>query len=434
MKDVIVALATAPLKSALAIVRVSGEDSFSVVSKIFSKDITNETKNKIHHGFIKNNENIVDEVVLLTYVSPKSFTGENSVEIMCHGSVLIANEIIELLVSKGARMAERGEFTSRALLNKKLDLIQAEAVNDVINAKTRESKKLSLLSLEGKTSDVVRPLKDKIANLLSLIEVNIDYPEYYDIEVATNDKVIKDCEDILSLCDTLIDDSRQGQLIKDGINVALVGKPNVGKSSILNALLKEDKAIVSNIPGTTRDVVEGEISYNGVIYHFFDTAGIRESDNVIEQMGIEKTRKSIENADVVVQIIDSLEEKEEINTDKPLILVQNKVDLNKEIPNLIHVSALNNNIKELLDKLEQVVGIKEEAFNKPSLNNSRQIGLLKQVRDIVASSIEDAKNEIPLDLISSNLYNAYQNMLEILGETNTMDLDKEIFARFCVGK
>ena len=434
MKDVIVALATAPLKSALAIVRVSGEDSFSVVSKIFSKDITNETKNKIHHGFIKNGENIVDEVVLLTYVSPKSFTGENSVEIMCHGSVLIANEIIELLISKGARMAERGEFTSRALLNKKLDLIQAEAVNDVINAKTRESKKLSLLSLEGKTSDVVRPLKDKIANLLSLIEVNIDYPEYYDIEVATNDKVIKDCEDILSLCDTLIDDSRQGQLIKDGINVALVGKPNVGKSSILNALLKEDKAIVSNIPGTTRDVVEGEISYNGVIYHFFDTAGIRESDNVIEQMGIEKTRKSIENADVVVQIIDSLEEKEEINTDKPLILVQNKVDLNKEIPNLIHVSALNNNIKELLDKLEQVVGIKEEAFNKPSLNNSRQIGLLKQVRDIVASSIEDAKNEIPLDLISSNLYNAYQNMLEILGETNTMDLDKEIFARFCVGK
>ena len=434
MKDVIVALATAPLKSALAIVRVSGEDSFSVVSKIFSKDITNEAKNKIHHGFIKNNENIVDEVVLLTYVSPTSFTGENSVEIMCHGSVLIANEIIELLISKGARMAERGEFTSRALLNKKLDLIQAEAVNDVINAKTRESKKLSLLSLEGKTSDVVRPLKDKIANLLSLIEVNIDYPEYYDIEIATNDKVIKDCEDILSLSDTLIDDSRQGQLIKDGINVALVGKPNVGKSSILNALLKEDKAIVSNIPGTTRDVVEGEISYNGVIYHFFDTAGIRESDNVIEQMGIEKTRKSIENADVVVQIIDSLEEKEEINTDKPLILVQNKVDLNKEIPNLIHVSALNNNIKELLDKLEQVVGIKEEAFNKPSLNNSRQIGLLKQVRDIIASSIEDAKNEIPLDLISSNLYNAYQNMLEILGETNTMDLDKEIFARFCVGK
>lgn len=434
MKDVIVALATAPIKSALGIVRVSGESSFEIVSKVFSKDLTKETSNKIHHGYIKDKDNIIDEVVLLTYVSPKSFTGENSVEIICHGSVLIANEIIELLISKGARMAERGEFSSRALLNKKIDLIQAEAINDVINAKTRESKKLSIFSLEGKTSSLILPLKDKIANLLSLIEVNIDYPEYYDIEIATNDKVITDCGDILSLCDNLIDDSKQGIIIKEGISVALVGKPNVGKSSLLNALLKEDKAIVSDIPGTTRDVVEGEISYKGIVYHFFDTAGIRESDNIIEQMGIEKTKKSIENADVVVQIIDSLDEKEDIKVDKPLLVVQNKIDENKEIPNLIHISAKENNIEPLLKELERVVGIKEESFNKPSLNNSRQIGLLKQIRDIVSKCIEDAKNNVPLDLISSNLYNAYQSALELLGESNTMNLDKEIFSRFCVGK
>ena len=434
MKDVIVALATAPIKSALAIVRISGEDSFNIVSKIFSKDISNETKNTIHHGQILNNNEVVDDVVLLTYVSPKSFTGENSVEIICHGSVLIANEIIELLISKGCRMAEKGEYTSRALLNKKIDLIQAEAVNDVINAKTKESKKISLLSLEGKTSKTISPLKDKIANLLSLIEVNIDYPEYYDIEVANNEKVINDCSDILTLCDQLLNDSKQGKIIKDGINVALVGKPNVGKSSLLNALLKEDKAIVSDIPGTTRDVVEGEISYHGLIYHFYDTAGIRDSDNIIEQMGIEKTKKSIENADIVIQLINTLEDKEELNIDKPLILVQNKIDINKELDGYIHISAKKEDIKELLNKLEEVVGVEEESFNKPSLNNSRQIGLLKQIREIINQCIEDAKNNVPLDLISSNLYIAYQDVLEILGETNTTDLDKEIFSRFCVGK
>ncbi len=434
MKDVIVALATAPIKSALAIVRISGEDSFNIVSKIFSKDISNETKNTIHHGQILNNDEVVDDVVLLTYVSPKSFTGENSVEIICHGSVLIANEIIELLISKGCRMAEKGEYTSRALLNKKIDLIQAEAVNDVINAKTKESKKISLLSLEGKTSKTISPLKDKIANLLSLIEVNIDYPEYYDIEVANNEKVIKDCSDILTLCDQLLNDSKQGKIIKDGINVALVGKPNVGKSSLLNALLKEDKAIVSDIPGTTRDVVEGEISYHGLIYHFYDTAGIRDSDNIIEQMGIEKTKKSIENADIVIQLINTLEDKEELNIDKPLLLVQNKIDINKELDGYIHISAKKEDIKELLNKLEEVVGVEEESFNKPSLNNSRQIGLLKQIREIINQCIEDAKNNVPLDLISSNLYIAYQDVLEILGETNTTDLDKEIFSRFCVGK
>lgn len=434
MKDVIVALATAPIKSALAIVRISGEDSFNIVSKIFSKDISNETKNTIHHGQILNNNEVIDDVVLLTYVSPKSFTGENSVEIICHGSILIANEIIELLISKGCRMAEKGEYTSRALLNKKIDLIQAEAVNDVINAKTKESKKISLLSLEGKTSKTISPLKDKIANLLSLIEVNIDYPEYYDIEVANNEKVINDCSDILTLCDQLLNDSKQGKIIKDGINVALVGKPNVGKSSLLNALLKEDKAIVSDIPGTTRDVVEGEISYHGLIYHFYDTAGIRDSDNIIEQMGIEKTKKSIENADIVIQLINTLEDKEELNIDKPLLLVQNKIDINKELDGYIHISAKKEDIKELLNKLEEVVGVEEESFNKPSLNNSRQIGLLKQIREIINQCIEDAKNNVPLDLISSNLYIAYQDVLEILGETNTTDLDKEIFSRFCVGK
>ena len=270
--------------------------------------------------------------------------------------------------------------------------------------------------------------------MLSLIEVNIDYPEYYDIEVANNEKVINDCSDILTLCDQLLNDSKQGKIIKDGINVALVGKPNVGKSSLLNALLKEDKAIVSDIPGTTRDVVEGEISYHGLIYHFYDTAGIRDSDNIIEQMGIEKTKKSIENADVVIQLINTLEDKEELNIDKPLLLVQNKIDINKELDGYIHISAKNEDIKELLNKLEEVVGVEEESFNKPSLNNSRQIGLLKQTREIINQCIIDAKNNVPLDLISSNLYIAYQDVLEILGETNTTDLDKEIFSRFCVGK
>ena len=283
MFETIVALATAPIKSALAIIRLSGDDCFFVVDKFFSKELKNITKSTILHGFIKDNEEIVDEVVLLAYKGPHSFTGEDSVEIIAHGSPLIFNKIIEVAVKNGARLALGGEFSSRSYMNNKMDLIQAESINDLINAESEESKKISMMALTGQTSTLIAPLKKSFGDILSLIEVNIDYPEYTDIEEANFEKIDEFCAENIKYIEKLIENGNKGRIIKDGIKVALVGKPNVGKSSILNALLEEDKAIVTDIKGTTRDVVEGKINLNGVVINLFDTAGIRESKDFVEQ-------------------------------------------------------------------------------------------------------------------------------------------------------
>ena len=264
MFETIVALATAPLKSALSIVRLSGDDCFFVVNKIFSKDLTKYTKNSIIHGQIIDGTETVDDVVLLLYIAPHSFTGENSVEIISHGSPIIFNKIIDLCIKSGARLATGGEFSSRAYSHGKMNLMEAESINDLINAESEESKKISMMALEGKTSLLIEPIKTKLGDLLSNIEVNIDYPEYLDIEEANNEKIVEFCRDILKYIDELIKNGNKGNIIKDGIKVAIVGKPNVGKSSILNALLNEEKAIVTNIKGTTRDIVEGKINLNEV--------------------------------------------------------------------------------------------------------------------------------------------------------------------------
>ena len=306
--ETIVALATAPIKSALAIIRVSGDDAFKIVSKCFSKDITEIKERTLLFGNIVNENKVVDEVVLAIYKGPKSFTGEDLVEIICHGSVLIANEIIELLIKYGARYAINGEYSSRAFLNNKIDLIQAEAINDVINATTKEAKELSILSLKGNTSELILPLKKRIADVISLIEVNIDYPEYEDIEVANKNHVIELADELIPQIDSLVLNGEKGLIIKEGIKVALVGKPNVGKSSLLNALLGESKAIVTDIAGTTRDIVEGEINLNGIVLHLLDTAGIRDSDNQIENIGVNKSKETISKADLVIILLDASKE------------------------------------------------------------------------------------------------------------------------------
>lgn len=441
MFETIVALATPPLKSALAIVRLSGDDCFFIVSKFFTKNLEKVEKNTIFHGYIKDEEDYVDEVVLLAYKGPRSFTGEDSVEIMCHGSPLIFNKIIKVALKNGARLATNGEFSSRAYAHGKLNLMQAESINDLINAETEESKKLSLLALKGDTTKLIEPLKKSLGDILSLIEVNIDYPEYLDIEEANNEKIVEICKENIKYIEKLVKDGIKGNIIKDGINVAIVGKPNVGKSSILNALLNENKAIVTNIKGTTRDIVEGKINLNGVVINLFDTAGIRESNDEVESIGIEKSISKLKDSDIVLCVFDSQdfddEDKKiiELVKNKNCIFVYNKVDLIKgKDDDKLYVSAINKDVEKLKEAIINKLGLSQENYDNPSIANTREIGILENIKEILEHVLIDVKAEIPLDLINSELKDAYLKALSILGEDNDFDIAKEIFSRFCVGK
>lgn len=436
MFETIVALATPPAKSALALIRVSGDDCFQVVSKVFTKDLTSVKERGIHYGYIVDGDKKIDQVVLLAYVSPHSFTGENSIEIISHGSLLIINQIIGVLLKNGARMATNGEFSSRAFLNGKIDLVQAEAINDMINATTEEAKDLSMISLVGETSSIFRPIKDKIGELLSHIEVNIDYPEYEDIEETSKEEILQKSAGILGDIDVLIKDGEKNRVYREGVKIAIVGKPNVGKSSLLNALIKEDKAIVTSIAGTTRDVVEGDFNLAGVPVHLFDTAGIRDSSDVIEQIGINKAKKAVENADLILFVVDETgfdNELYELIKDKKHIIVNNKADIIKDKKQGLYISAKNNDISPLLEKIKEELNIGELTL-KPSFNNARQLGILKLMAVQLRKAIEDTNNNQPIDLISVSIMSAYNCALDLLGENNKNDLTDEIFSRFCVGK
>lgn len=442
MDKVIVALASAPLKSALAIIRISGDESFAFTDQIFNRKISGIEQRQMFLGTIKDDGREIDQVVLLAYPGPKTMTGENVVEIICHGSLLIANEIIECYLKRGAIYATRGEFSARAFYNGKMDLIEAEAVNDLINATTQEAKDLSLYALEGKSSDLVKPLKQSLADLLSLIEVNIDFPEYTDIEEANEDKISHAIASLRATVQTLIKGGEEGKIIRQGVKAAIVGEPNVGKSSLLNALLNEEKALVSEIPGTTRDVVEGELNLKGVALHLLDTAGIREEADTLEKMGIERSEKTIKEADVVLLVVDAtkgltLEDKkiQTLAKGKILLTVYNKEDLlGKKESGKLYISALHKDIQPLLDRIYSELGLSEAAFSSPSLSNVREIGLLKKIDECLAEAATDCSKKAPIDLVSVNLYAAYNASRELLGEDATTDLTDEIFSRFCVGK
>lgn len=442
MLETIVALATPPMKSALAIIRLSGEDTFGIVSNFFSGKIKLDSKNKILHGYILDGEEKVDEVVLLAYKGPYSFTGEDSVEIISHGSPLIAKRIVELAIKFGARQATGGEFSSRSFLNNKMDLIQAEAINDLINAESDESRKISMLSLSGETSKLILPIKKSLGDLLSNIEVNINYPEYEDIEQVNEEQIKVVCNQNIELIDELIENGQKGKIIKDGVKIAIVGKPNVGKSSLLNAFLGEEKAIVTDIKGTTRDVVEGTFNLNGIILRFFDTAGIRESSDKIEQIGIKKSGDSIEKADLVLFVLDDpkmdKEDEEILNMikHKKYIKVYNKQDFvsYKKEEGGVYISAKTEDIDSLKIKIMTVLGIEEDNFNKPSIANEREQGLLMNVKLKLNEALNELNNGAPIDLINVKIQDAYLTTLSIIGEDHDFDIAKEIFSRFCVGK
>ena len=380
--------------------------------------------------------------------APKTFTKEDIVEINCHGGIATTNKVLEILLNNGARLAEPGEFTKRAFLNGRIDLLEAEATMDLISSKSDKARKMSLNTLTGETSNLIKDLRSDIVGIISNIEVNIDYPEYEDIEVLTNEKILPEIQKFKEKLEKIIKKSQDSKVIKEGIKVGIIGKPNVGKSSLLNSLLEEEKAIVTNVPGTTRDIVEGTIILDNVILNIIDTAGIRESDDIVEKIGIEKSLTIINEADLVIFILNNNEKitREEKGLleklkDKKKIIVINKIDLENKLDksildNYIEISAKENiGIEKIKDEIKRLFNLGElEASDLTYMSNARSISLLGKSLNNINDAISEINNNSPIDIVEFHLKDAWNNLGEIIGETYTDELLDELFSRFCLGK
>lgn len=443
LNNTIVALSTPFMESAIAVIRLSGNDAIDIVNKMFTKDLTNAKSQTIHYGYLKYNDEIIDEVMVSVFRAPRTYTCENMVEIATHGSLIIINKVISACVSLGATIAERGEFTKRAYLNGRIDLIQAESINDIIHSDSEEAINIALSGLKGNVSSLVKNLKTQIEDVIGNMEVNIDYPEYYDIEVETNETILPKVDKLLLDIDVILNEAKIGMLIKNGIKTAIIGKPNVGKSSLLNAFLGKNKAIVTNIPGTTRDIVEGSINLNGIKLDLLDTAGIHESDDEVENIGINKSKELLDEAELVLLVLDASNELNDIDKElleltknKNRIIVLNKCDLNKKLDiEGIEISAINQDISLLKDKIIEVLGFDIKDYkNKALLTSSRQIGLINKTKEALLNIKELINNEAPFDILSVDMKIAYDSLKEILGEISSLGYDDVIFSKFCVGK
>lgn len=439
--ETIVALATAPIKSALALVRVSGDEAFSITEKLLGRPLYIKDKAELRHGTLSYEGKAIDDVMLLCYPNPHSMTGEDVVEITCHGSPLIANEIIEAYLSLGARYATNGEFTSRAFYNGKVDLVQAEAINDLINATTKESKNVALLSLSGKTSQLLEPLLNKVGEALGSVEVGIDYPEYDEEEAFTVHDVSAICLSLLPELNELVEKGVQGQYLRNGVDVALIGEPNVGKSSLLNALLNEDKAIVSAIPGTTRDIVEGTISIKGLPVRLYDTAGIHDTEDEIERLGVERSKKILDKAELILFVHDASVSKPEEESlrklveGKKIIDIQNKADLvGKKEEGKLYASATKEDVESVKQAIFDALSLDDGVYVTPALSSPRELALLRLTKSDIEETLSLCERNATIDIVSVPLQNAYNHMRQLLGLDPTQDFSKEIFSRFCVGK
>jgi tRNA modification GTPase trmE len=448
--DTIAAIATSMGRSAVNIIKISGPESISIVSKIFTKDLSKLEPNTINYGFIKEDNELIDEVLVSLFTSPNSQTGEDIVEINTHGGISVTNKVLELVLSNGARLAEPGEFLKRAFLNGKKDLIEAEAISDLINAKTEEARKMSLKGLSGELSKKIKTLRNKILNIIANIEVNIDYPEYEDAIIYTNELLKTNINEIQSDLEKLVKESEKGTLLNNGINVGIVGKPNVGKSSLLNLLINEDKAIVTDIEGTTRDIVEGNITINGVTLNLIDTAGIRETNNVVEKLGVEKSKDIINKSDLIIALFDisrpfTLEDEailSSIKAKKSIIILNKtdlptKIDLNKFTSyNVIKTSVKEDIGKdELLNMIKELFSLNEiETGDFTYLSNARQISLIKEALKLCLEIKYQNEQNTPVDLIQIDLQNLWEKLGEIIGDAYKDELLDEIFSKFCLGK
>lgn len=449
MDDTIVSISTSLGVGAIAIIRLSGPKAIEIVNKIFKgKDLTKVNSHTINYGYIKENDTIIDEVLVSIMRAPKTYTTEDVVEINTHGGIATTNKVLELCLTNGARLAEPGEFTKRAFLNGRIDLTQAEAVEDIITSTTDKSLNLSMNQLTGSLKKLITDTRKTMVNLMANIEVNIDYPEYEDAENITIPLLKEKLVPIKNKLSKLLEESKNAKIIKDGIDVALIGRPNVGKSSLLNLFLEEEKAIVTNIAGTTRDIVEGQTIINGIKINFIDTAGIRNTTDVVEKIGVEKSKQMISKADLNILILNNNEpltneDKEllELIKTKPSIIFINKNDLETKLdldqmPNVVQGNTLSlEGIKDLKQKIIEYFNLEKiEVKDATYLTNARQNALIKNTISYIDQALEDIETEVPVDMIEINIRAAWDTLGEIIGATYKDELLDELFSNFCLGK
>ena len=448
MNDTIAAISTALGVGAISIIRVSGDKSIEIVNKIFDKDLEKVKSHTIVYGHIVDNENIIDEVLVSVMKSPKTFTTEDVIEINCHGGIATTNKVLELLLKNGARMAEAGEFTKRAFLNGRIDLLEAEGVMDLIDSKTEASRKLAMSALSGNVSRMISDLRNQMIEIITNIEVNIDYPEYEDILVVTTDMINSSITSLEEKLIKILKEAENGKIIKNGINTLIIGRPNVGKSSLLNKLLNEEKAIVTDIEGTTRDIVEGNISLDGIELNIIDTAGIRKTDNIVEQIGVNRSLSLIEKADLIILVLNNNEKLTEDDyklldstNDKKRIIFINKNDLPKNmnldiVDNVVYGSTMQIfGINALKDKIKELFNMEEiEKGDFNYLSNARHIATIHECISVVESIKEGLKNGLPIDMLEIDIKKIWELLGNLIGESYDEELLDNLFSRFCLGK
>lgn len=451
MNDTIAAISTALGVGAISIIRISGEESIQITNKIFEgTDLTKVKSHTIHYGHIKNEREMIDEVLVTIMKAPKTFTREDVVEINCHGGIASTNKILETLLTSGCRLAEAGEFTKRAFLNGRIDLVNAESIMNVISAESDGARRVAMKGIDGYLSKKIKNIRQSLLQLLASIEVNIDYPEYEDAIDMTIQEIKPQIENISKDLKELINKSENGQILTTGIKTAIVGRPNVGKSSILNKLLNEEKAIVTDIEGTTRDTVEGKLNVGGVTLNIIDTAGIRKTNDIVEKLGVEKSLKLIEDATLIIAVLNNNEKLTNEDRlildkikDKKSIIVVNKSDLETKIEieelngkNIIYTNTVDlEGLKELEAKIEELFQLQQlKSEDYTYLSNARQISLAKIALEKLQEAENACRKEVPVDMIEIDIRSCWEKLGEIIGETYTEELLDQLFSQFCLGK
>lgn len=455
--DTIAAISTPPGEGAISIVRLSGDQAIAIADRIFSsKSLAEVPSHTIHYGHIIDpvEERLMDEVMLSVMKQPRTFTREDVVEINCHGGIVVVNQLLQLVLRQGARLAEPGEFTKRAFLNGRVDLSQAEAVMDLIRAKTDKAMNLAINQLDGNLSHLIRQLRQDILQTLAQVEVNIDYPEYDDVEELTTRLLLEKAQMVKAQIESLLATAQQGKILREGLSTAIIGRPNVGKSSLLNHLLKEEKAIVTDIAGTTRDVIEEYVNVRGVPLKLIDTAGIRDTEDVVEKIGVERSRKALKEAELILLVLNQSEkftpQDQQLLTlteGARRIILLNKTDLPAQITSeelrsyitdepVFSVSVLNN---EGLDQLEQAIadlffGGKTTDRDASYLSNTRHIALLENAAYSLSEVIEGIEAGMPVDLVQIDMTRCWDYLGEVVGDSVQDELITQLFSQFCLGK